>query len=467
MRTSGGLSGMRGWIAVVIGQFLSVLGTGVSQFGLAIWAFEQTGQATTVTLFGFFFMTPLLVFSPIAGALVDRYDRKLMAMLSDLASGLVTIATFGLLMTGLLQIWHLYVGAAIVGLFSAFQWPAFSAAMSLMVPKEQLTRANSLLELAFNGSQVLAPMIAAALIAPIGLQGLLLIDIVSFSFAIGALLLITVPPAPRSEAGAEGQGSLLREALYGFQYMWKRPSLVMLQSIFMVGNFFTNAGFALLVPFILARTGGNELALGSVQSIGAIGGVAGAAIISAWGGFRKRIHGVLIGWALSLVTMGLMGLGRPGLMVPAIAIWSVVMFLHQLGGPLVNASNQAIWQSKVAPDVQGRVFSTRRLVAWLVIPLANLIAGPLADRVMEPAMQTGGSLASTLGWLAGTGPGAGMGLILFAFGVIGTLASLGGYLIPQVRNVESILPDFDGAGVEQPASSSHGAEVAAAEASPG
>jgi DHA3 family macrolide efflux protein-like MFS transporter len=111
--------------------------------------------------------------------------------------------------------------------------------------------------------------------------------------------------------------------------------------------------------------------------------------------------------------------------------------------PVINASNQAIWQAKVEPDVQGRVFGVRRMIAWAIMPLAQLMAGPLADRVFEPAMQEGGSLADTFGWLVGTGDGAGMSLILVFCGLAVALVAIIGYSVRVVRDAEDILPDYD------------------------
>jgi hypothetical protein len=158
--------------------------------------------------------------------------------------------------------------------------------------------------------------------------------------------------------------------------------------------------------------------------------------MSAWGGPKRRVHGVLAGWALLGLLEGvLMGVGR------SLPVWIAASFLGALFIPLVNGSNQAIWQSKVAPDVQGRVFSIRRVIAWLVNPLAMLIAGPLADRVLEPGMRMGGSLTGVFGWLVGEGPGSGIALLFVCYGVLATLVGLGGYLVPTIRNAETLLPD--------------------------
>ncbi len=231
-------SGMPGFVIVWIGQLISLLGTNMSAFALTIWAYELTGSATALALVGFFFVTPMLVISPLAGAIVDRSNRKLMMMISDLASGLATIAILILYTSGRLEIWHLYISGAIQGVFQAFQWPAYSAAITTMLPKEQYGRANGLLSLAESGSNIFSPLLAGALMGLIGLGGILSLDIFSFIFAIGALLVVRIPQPRITEEGRKGQGSLLKESAYGFRYILERPSLLGLQIVFLLGNFF-------------------------------------------------------------------------------------------------------------------------------------------------------------------------------------------------------------------------------------
>ena len=433
-------TGMLAFSIIWIGQIISLLGTNMTGFALTIWAYELTGSATALALVGFFFVTPMLVFSPLAGAIVDRYDRRLMMMASDLASGLATIAILILYLSDQLQIWHLYVSGAFQGLFQTFQWPAYSAAITTMLPKEQYGRANGMMSLAESTSGIFSPLLAGALLGLVGLGGILTIDIVSFVFAIGALVFVAIPKPKTTEAGEQGQGSIWKEAAYGFRYILARPSLLGLQIVFLVGNFFVGIAFAILAPMILASTGNNELVFGSVSSAGAAGGVIGGLVMSAWGGPKKRVHGVLAGWAISsALGVVLMGLGR------SLPVWAVASFCGAFFVPIINGSNQSIWQAKVAPDVQGRVFSIRRLIAWFVNPAAMLIAGPLADFVLEPAMRTNGALSDTFGWLVGTGPGAGMALIFIFTGLVAMGVGLGGYLVPVVREAEAILPDHDAA----------------------
>ena len=432
------VSGMKGFTIVWAGQVISLLGTTMSNFALTIWAYEVTGKATALALVGFFFVTPMVVLSPIAGAIVDRSNRKLMMMLSDLAAGVTTVFILILYVSGNLQIWHLYVTALISGSFQTFQWPAFSAAITMMMPKEQYARANGMMDLAGSASGIFAPVLAGALLAYIGLTGILLIDIVSFVVAIGALLLVYIPQPEITEEGREGQGSIWKESAYGFKYIFDRPSLIGLQLVFLALNLTLTIAIAVFAPMILARTNSNEVIFGSVQSAGAIGGVAGGAVMGAWGGPKRRVHGVLTGMFFSsLLGIALMGLGQ------GLIIWIIASFFMQFFIPIINGSNQAIWQAKVAPDVQGRVFATRRLIAWLVVPLSRLAAGPLADFVFEPAMMPSGGLTNVFGWLVGTGPGAGMGLMFVFMGLLGALFGLGGYAFRVIRDAEDILPDHE------------------------
>jgi len=430
--------GMFGFTIVWVGQIISLLGTSMSNFALTIWAYEITGKATSLALIGFFFVTPMLIFSPFAGVIVDRYDRKLMMMVSDLAAGMATIVVLILYSTGNLQIWQLYITAAVSGLFQTFQWPAYSAAISMMIPKEQYGRANGMLSLAESGSNIFAPLLAGALLGVIGLSGILAIDIATFLFAIGALLVVSIPKPKVTAEGRASQGSIWKEAGTGFRYIVKRPSLLGLQTVFMLGNFFVSIPFAILAPMILASTGSDKIVFGSVSSAGAIGGVVGGLAMSAWGGPKRRVNGVLAGWAISsLLGTVLMGLGN------GLAVWVAASFMGTFFNPIINGSNQAIWQAKVAPDLQGRVFSIRRLIAWFVTPAAMLVAGPLADRIFEPAMQAGGELSKAFSGLVGTGPGAGMSLLFIITGLMATLVGIGGYLVPAIRDVETILPDQD------------------------
>jgi len=430
-------TGMFAFTIVWLGQIISVMASSMTGFGLTIWMYQQTESATAMGLMQVAFITPFLILSPIAGVMVDRHNRKLMMMVSDLAAGLATLVLLILFATGHMQFWFLYLANVINGIGNTFQWPAYSAAISTMVPKEQYGRANGMMSLLDAGPGVLAPLLAGALLPFIKITGIMLIDVFTFLLAIGALLIVFVPQPERTVEGKAGQGSLLKESAYGFKYIFQRPSLLGLQLVFFIGNLFSGMSFTILAPMILARTGSNSLVFGSVQTAGAIGGLIGGVLMSAWGGFKRRVHGVLAGWAMSGIFVAMLGFGT------GLPVWILAMALTMLVVPLINSSNQAIWQAKVAPDVQGRVFSARRLIAWFTNPISPIIAGTLADFVLEPAMRTDSSMASIFGRLVGTGPGAGMGLLIVICGLGSSLVGLGGYLFRPIYDAEKILPDHD------------------------
>ncbi len=433
------LSGMLGFTLVWIGQIVSVLASGMTAFALTIYMYQQTQSATAMAFVQVAYITPFLLMSPIAGVMVDRYNRKLMMMVSDIASGLATLSVLILFTTGHLEYWFIYVSSAVAGLGTTFQWPAYSAAISVMIPKEQYGRANGMMSLIEAGPGVLAPLLAGALIPLIGIGGILLFDAVTFGTAILALAVVFVPQPSSTEEGQKSKGGFWKEAAFGFKYIFARPSLLGLQMVFFMGNLFSGIGFTVLAPMLLARTGQNTVVLGSVQSAMSVGMVIGGIAMSAWGGFKKRVHGVLLGWMLSsLGTAIIFGLGHD------LAVWIPAVLFGGLFVPLVNASNQAIWQAKVAPDLQGRVFSARRLIAWFTNPISPIIGGTLADFVLEPAMKAQKSgMAQLFGPVFGTGPGSGMSLLIFICGIAGFLVGLAGYFVPAIRNAEAVLPDHD------------------------
>ncbi len=435
--------GMGTFTAIWAGQLLSLLGTGMTQFAMTIWAWQKTGQATALALAGVCAFAPVVLVSPLAGAIVDRTSRKLLMILSDLAAGLGTLTILLLYLAGALEIWHLYAVLVFIGTFGAFQFPAYSATISVLVDKSQYARASGMMSLAGSISGVFSPVAAGILLGPIGIAGILSVDLATMATAIVILLLAKIPQPARSAEGAKARSSLLREAGFGFRYIAARRGLLGLLCMFFLFNVMSGFGFTVLAPMVLARTGDNAMLLGSVQSAAGIGGVVGGVLLSLWGGPKRRVHGVLIGCALGgLVGLVGVGVGR------SLPVWAGAMFAMAMIFPTVNASSQTIWQSKVPPDLQGRVFSVRLMLAQVGTPLAMLLAGPLADRVFEPGMRAGGALAKTFGPLVGTGPGAGMGLMLVFGGLLAAVAALVGFAYRPLRVVESALPDHDVAQAE-------------------
>lgn len=266
---------MTGFTIVWAGQIVSVLASTMTQFALTIWAYQETGSATALGIISAAFIVPFLLLSPIAGVMVDRHNRKLMMMVSDLTAVVPTAGILILYTSGSLQIWHLYVAAVINGLGNTFQWPAYSAAISTMVPKEYYSRANGMMSLVESVPGVLAPLLAGMLLPIIKLTGILFIDVVTFLLAIVALLAVHISQPARTVEGQAERGSILKEAAYGFKYIFARRGLLGLLTFFIILNFVIGLSGSLFSPFILERTNQDSTILGIVTSANAIGAVIG------------------------------------------------------------------------------------------------------------------------------------------------------------------------------------------------
>jgi DHA3 family macrolide efflux protein-like MFS transporter len=434
---------LRTFLIIWAGQFASILGSQMTSFAVTIWAWELTERATPLSLIIFFTRVPTVIAATFAGILVDRWNRKWLMLAGDAIAGLSTIVILLLWWTQSLEIWHLYVTSAVNSFFGYFQGLAYSASMSMIVPKQHYMRATAMDSyLTPFGSDILAPALAATLYAIGGLSSVLTVDLVTFMIAVLTLLTVYIPQPSRNEADAGeteqmGDRPLWRELTFGFRYLLQQPSLLALLGYLMASVLVSTMTSPIYAPMILARSGNDAGVLASVQSAAGMGGVVGAVVLSSWGGSKRRIHGLLLGNALAYGNEVILGLLRSPV------VWLPVSFLGAFFSPFVGSSNQAIWLAKVKPDVQGRVFATRFLIAQIIAPLGLIISGPLADRVFEPAMMPDGALAGLLGGLFGTGTGAGMALQYSLICFLGVLIGLGGYGFRPLRDVETIVPDHD------------------------
>ncbi len=424
---------MKTFAVIWIGQLVSTLGSSLTSFALGVWIYETTGSPTLFAVSMLVWVLPNVALSPVVGVLTDRWERRLVMLLSDTGAGFCSLFLAAVVLTGRLQIWHVYLGIFFNSAFSAFQWPAYSAATSLLVPKEHLGRAGGMTQVGEAVSQLAAPTIAGALFVSVGLQAILLIDVLTYLVALTTLLVVRFPPPEPTPEGQAGRGSFWTEALFGWRYIRARPGLLGLLVVFACLNFVFSLASSLYTPLLLNLTTADVLGL--INSAGGLGMLAGTLLMGGWGGPRRRIWGIFAAETLLGVTTLLFGVGLP---VPWLAVNSF-WFLFTL--PISNGCSQALWQTKVAPDVQGRVFSIRSMIAFSIMPISYAIAGPLAEKLFEPLMAESGALAPALGPLIGAGPGRGIALMFVLAGAIYLLAALPLLVHPRIRRVEVELPD--------------------------
>jgi DHA3 family macrolide efflux protein-like MFS transporter len=432
-RPSAAPRGMQVFLLIWFGQVISLLGSGLTGFAMGVWVFQRTGSATQFTLIAFFGSIPFVLFSPIAGVLVDRWDRRKALIVSQIGASVTPLTLLLLIATGNFSVWPIYLIVAISSAFRAFLIPAFAASSTLLVPKEQYARASGMVQAAFGIQLLLGPLMAGVLLGMIGLGGIFLIDLVTFIFAIVTLLLVRIPRPEVSAEGLAARGTMRGEAAYGWRFILARPGLLGLLIFFAISNFLMGTLIVLATPLILSFSGPTEL--GTIMSVSGVGTLVGSVLISIWGGPRHRIQGVLVPMLLSGVWMMLGGLA------PSLVLIGVGAFLLAFGLPIVGGCSQAIWQSKVPPDIQGRVFAIRAMIASAAMPIAYLLSGPLADFVFNPLLVPGGALADSVGRVIGVGPGRGIGLLFIVLGALTIVATIGGYMYPRLRRVEQELPD--------------------------
>ncbi|MFC1976531.1 MFS transporter, partial [Chloroflexota bacterium] len=379
------------FIIIWFGQIISMIGSGLTGFALGLWVYQTTGSATQFALIAFCTVLPRIVLSPLAGALVDRWDRRWAMIIGDSGAALGTLAIALLFFTGHLEVWHIYLATAVSSAFSTLQGPAYLAIIPLLVSKKNLGRVNGMAQFGQAAAEILSPVLAGILVLTIQVQGVILIDFATFIVAVVTLLIVRVPQ-PKTEHQT-GQGSLWREAANGWTYLKARPGLLGLLAFFAAINFLWGMLAVLLAPMILSFTSADVL--GVIISIAGLGMLTGSLVMSVWGGPKRRINGILGFELFSAMSFILMGL-RPSAWLIAIGA-----FTAHFAIAIVFASNQALWQNKIAPNMQGRVFAFQQMVAQATKPLAFLIAGPLADHIFEPWLNSGGSLTGNVGQIVG------------------------------------------------------------------
>jgi MFS family permease len=430
MLNSRARTGVGAFFTIWAGQLVSLVGSGLTGFALAVWVYKATGSVTQFSMIALATTLPGILLAPLTGTLVDRWDRRKVMLLADTGSACCTLAVAGFLYTNSLSVGVIVFLSALSSSFESLQSPAFDAAVTLLVPAERLGNFNGLVQLGQAIPKVVSPVVAGVLVGLIGLPGVILIDFATYLVGVTATFLarVPLPPAPSDAAPTPSSASFFREITAGWRYLRANPTMLVVLGFFGVTYFAIGivnvSGPALVLSFASAAS------LGSALSMAGVGFVGGSILMSAWGGPRRRIYGVL-GFT---IPFGL-GIALAGL-YPSVLLIVAAMLLVTVTAPLIFGSSQALWQARVPPHLQGRVFALRDMVVRSALPLAYVIAGPLADRVFEPLMSEHGALAGSAGRLLGVGHGRGVALMFVLFGTITMAAALLALLSPRVRHVE-------------------------------
>jgi MFS family permease len=431
------IEGTPGFLLLSLGQIVSLIGSGMTCFAQSIWIYTDLGGSiTNLTAIAVLAQLPGVIISPIAGVLVDRWDRRWVMIVSNAVAALATLALRTLIVTHTFQIWHIYVIVIVLSIANHFQWPAFFATIPLVVPKQHLGSANGLVQTARALGQIAAPFMAGVVVTLFKIQGVILFDMISYLVAFVTLLIVRIPRPPLTDTARLIQGSLKRELVYGWKYLVDRPGLLGLLLLFSASSFLIGVVSLLLMPMALSTI--SATTYGALASIGGISMILSGLMVSVWGVPKRRVYAVLGLMVVQGVAIMLGGLR------PSVGLYLGASVVFYFAVPVIGACSEVIWQSKTALDVQGRVLAASWMASVAATQLGFLIAGPLADYVFEPLLAVGGPLAGSVGLLIGTGRGRGIGFMFIIFGALYIVVTAMGYLSSRLRRVDEELPDAIG-----------------------
>ncbi|MCJ0869716.1 non-ribosomal peptide synthetase/MFS transporter [Streptomyces sp. AP-93] len=420
------------FLAIATGQQLSMIGSALTEFALPIWIYLQTGSLLQLGLLAAFGLVPGIVVAPLAGAIVDRGDRRRVMLGGDIAAGLTQAALLVLYLSDSLEIWHCYVMISLLSAALAFQRVAWGSAVPQLVPKRFLGRANGVVQMALGLAQFLVPLIAVGILHVIGLGGILVFDVVSYLIATGVTLAVRFPDV----MAATRRESVGAEIRAGFQRALGSRHFRAMLFWFAVLNIFLSPLFLLITPLVLSFS--STASAGWVSTAAGLGAVLGGLTLLVWGGPRRmRLRGVLfatLGLAAACVVTGL----RPSVTVVAVGAFGMTY-----GLALLNGIYATVIQTKVPMRFHGRVIAVNTLVAWSTLPIGFALVAPAGPGLLQPLMDEGGALASSVGALIGTGDGRGIGLLYLVFGAAMAVLVLISLCIPVLARFDREVPDAE------------------------
>jgi MFS family permease len=420
----------RNFILFWLSQSVSQLGSSITSFALIIWAYKQTNSAMSVSLMTFFSYLPYIIVSVFAGAFVDTHEKKKIMLWSDTIAAICSITVWILLFTGRLEIWYIYIVNSINGFMNAFQSPASTVAVGIMVPKDKYAKASGMNSFTSSLLTVVTPMFAAFIISFWGLQGVILIDLVTFVFAFVILLFfIKIPEQLKKETNRKH--GIFYGCKEGMTFLLQHKGIwyIIISMAFL--NFLSRLTYEnILSPMILARSGGNDNILGIVTGVLGLGGIVGGLMVSLVKLPKNNLKLIYFSAAVSFVFGDLlMGLGQNSY------VWCLAAIAASVPIPFINAGQNVIMYNRIPKEIQGRVFAIRNAVQYCTIPTGILLGGALADYVFEPFMVSDNKLALILQKIVGTGAGSGMAVMFLITGILGFLTSILWYTNKNIRSL--------------------------------
>jgi len=393
------------------GQSFSLIGSMLVQFALVWWMTEKTGSAAVLATATVVSILPQILLGPFAGALVDRWNRKRVMIVADAVTALATLALVFLFWSGKIQVWHLFVAEFVRALGGTFHWPAMSASTSLMVPEKHLSRIAGINQALQGILGIIAPPLGAFLMGLLPIYSVLSIDIVTATLAIIPLFFVHIPQPLKKLEGVVTPRQVLRDVREGFRYLASWPGMLILLGMATLINMLFSPAFSLLPLMVTRIFKGGVMQLGVINSAWGAGVILGGLALGAWGGFRRKIYTSMTGLiGMSFGTL-LLASAPASMFFMAMAGMALSGFMN----PITNGPLFALLQTRIRPEMQGRVFTLVGSLSAAASPVGLALAAPVADLL-------------------------GIRFWFYIAGGLCLLMGLTGFLIPAVRLLDDLPP---------------------------
>jgi MFS family permease len=418
------------FLLIWFGQFISIIGTGLSIFALGIYVYQQTSTTSSyVLIFMCVFLPPFLL-KPYGGILADRYDRSLMMIFGDLGASLGLIFIFFLMLHGNIELWQIYLGISVSSIFTAFQEPAYKSLITDLLPEEQYAQASGLMQLANSAQYLISPFLAGILLTIIKIEFIFLIDIITLLIASSIVIWIRKTLSGRKIEFTKS--SFLAEFKEGVQAFSYNGGVVNLVITTMVILFFVGLLQSLFIPMLLNIT--TAKGAGISQSLCASGAIFGSLFIGLLGNKNKLVKTLYISLFISGIFFANLGLSTN------IVYVTLAGFMFFAALPFINTSIEVLIRKSIDNSKQGRVWSIISMITYLGSIMAFAAAGFLADKIFNPLLETNGSLVNSAGRVIGVGETRGIALMLVISGIMIAVIAL---WIWRNKHIKSLEPELD------------------------
>lgn len=411
-----------------LGQFVSQFGSKLSSYGFILWAYKESNSVLTTSLLGACYLVPEIFFSFIAGGISDSWNKKGIIILSDTMAGFLSLLVLMLFSFDILEVKHLYIINFLLGIGDAFQNPASEVVISIIVSKENYIKTRGIRSFFNSFITIFVPICSVAIYSFSGLKYILIVDLLTFLFAL--LTLIFLVYIPEIKSLKEENINIFKQCIAGIKYIFYRKDILAL--IYFMGfiNFIAGMYNTALAPMILSRTGNNDIQLGIVTSSIGISGLLGSLIVQKFPQPKKRVPLMANIMIFSfLICNILLGVGRNYIW------WTIAVLAGHFFVPLLLANMEYFMRTKVPLEVQGKVFSARNTIQYATLPIGNLLCGILADNFFEPYMLGRGYGQEFFHYFTGEGSGSGLALMYIFLGLIGFIGS---FLFKKNKNFNKL-----------------------------